>query len=165
MKDKPATLLIAEDIYMVPETPERNLWFAVIERALKDYCFFFDRLLNTGNGSLVIYERMNDNYRQSFHLKAIAELNRLRWFLFTREQLPFNLEYLAEQLYDDGEGAAQSIRVVAMKQFKRHFLETEATKKFERITQHVRENIAIDKMDTADTEIALRHKRYRLVVD
>jgi hypothetical protein len=52
-----------------------------------------------------------------------------------------------------------------MKQFKRHFLETEAAKKFERITQHVRENIAIDKMDTADTEIALRHKRYRLVVD
>jgi hypothetical protein len=34
------------------ETPERNLWFAVIERALKDYCFFFDRLCNTGNGSL-----------------------------------------------------------------------------------------------------------------
>ena len=150
---------------MVPETPERNLWFAVIERALKDYCFFFDRLLNTGNGSLVIYERMNDNYRQSFHLKAIAELNRLRWFLFTREQVPFNLEYLAEQLYDDGVGAAQSIRAVAIKQFKRHFLEAEAANKFEHIIRYVRENIAIDKMETAETESTLRHKRYRLIVD
>ena len=24
------------------EVPERNLWFAVIERALKDYCYYRD---------------------------------------------------------------------------------------------------------------------------
>jgi len=39
---KPRDFPLSEEY--IPETAERNLWFAVIERALKDYCFFFDQL-------------------------------------------------------------------------------------------------------------------------
>jgi hypothetical protein len=144
------------------ETPERNLWFAVIERALKDYCFFFDRLCNTGNGSLVVYERLTDKHRQSFNLQAIAELNRLRWFLFLKDSAQFNLTYLADQLYDDGEGAASSIRKAAKEQFKRHFIETELAGKFDAICAYVRDTIAIDRIESAPIESALRYKRYRI---
>ncbi len=162
--DTKSTLPIAEDYHEAPETPERNLWFAVLERALKDYCFFFDKLVNTGNGHIIAYERMNDSMRQSFNLQAIAELNRLRWFIFDKEPQPFNLEYLAEQLYEDGEGAAQAIRKEAIKQFKRHFIEAETAGKFPVITAYIRSNIAVDKMQAAETESSLRFKRYRLIV-
>lgn len=165
MKERPVYHRAGDENIYVQETPERNLWFAVIERALKDYCFFFDRLLTTGTGNLIVYEGLDVEKRQTFNLKAIAELNRLRWFIFNTELLQFNLQYLGEQLYEDGDSAVECIRAEAARQFKLHFVTIEHTNRFPIITNYIRENINVDKMETATVESKLRYKRYRLQVD
>lgn len=144
------------------ETPERNLWFAVIERALKDYCFFFNKLSSTGYGHLLNCESRSPMFPNDFNLKAIAEFNRLRWFLFEKEPHPFNLAYLTEQLYEDGDSAASCIRKQAVKQFKLHFITTEELGRFEAITSYIRQNIRISQSDAAEKESALRYKKFRL---
>ena len=144
------------------ETPERNLWFAVIERALKDYCFFFDKLLNTGSGQLVAYESLTNENRNNFHIKAIYEFNRLRWFLFEKEPEEFNLTYLADQLYEDGDGAASSIRKEAAEQFKLHFNQAEERGRFMAVINYIKENTGIVRQRAAQKENSLRNKRHRL---
>ena len=144
------------------ETPERNLWFAVIERALKDYCFFFDKLLNTGSGQLVAYESLTHENRNNFHIKAIYEFNRLRWFIFDKQPAQFNLSYLADQLYEDGDGAASSIRKEASRQFKLHFNEAQERGRFMAVIHYIKENTNIMKAEAADKQSALKSKRYRL---
>lgn len=144
------------------ETPERNLWFAVIERALKDYCFFFNKLSTTGQGQLINCESRSPTFNNDFNLKAIGEFNRLRWFLFEKEPHPFNLTYLTEQLYDDGESAASCIRKQAVMQFKLHFLTTEELGRFVAITSYIRDRIRICPSDAAEKESALRYKKFRL---
>ena len=44
MPEKKKVYFLEDDFASFPEIPERNLWLAVIERAFKDYCFFFDKL-------------------------------------------------------------------------------------------------------------------------
>lgn len=144
------------------ETPERNLWFAVIERALKDYCFFFDKLRSTNQGNLIHYESLSPNSRLDFNLRAIGEFNRLQWFFFDKEIQPFNLEYLSEQLYEDSAGNAGRIRKEAKEQFKRNFLQAEEAGRFVAITSYIRENTQIDKIVAADADSHLRYKRFRL---
>lgn len=144
------------------ETPERNLWFAVIERALKDYCFFFNKLSNTGQGQLINCESRSPTFNNDFNLKAINEFNRLRWFLFEKEPLAFNLTYLTEQLYDDGDSAASCIRKQAIMQFKLHFLTIEEAGRFVAITSYVRQKIRIEPSQAAEKESTLRYKKFRL---
>lgn len=91
-------------------TPEQTLWFAVIERAIKDYCNFFEKTKTTQEGNVGNYHFITPRKTDNFCLKAIFELERLRWFLFSKEKEEFNLEYLAEQLYEDGHGSAWKIR-------------------------------------------------------
>lgn len=145
------------------ETPERNLWIAVIERALKDYCFFFDRLVTTGNGQLIVYTNLDEVKRQNFNLQAIAELNRLRGWIFTRKPEPYNLQWLSDQLFDTSDSAADAIRREALKQFKLHFLQVEERNEFGFITHYIRNNVNIDGMPTAVQQSSLRFKRYRLL--
>jgi len=142
------------------EVPERNLWFAVIERALKDYCYFFDRLINPGSTHLVYSDGLN--HKDQFQLKAIYEFNRLRWFLFEKEPAEFNLAYLADQLYEDGDGAAASIRKEAIRQFKTHFDEAERRGQFMKIIHYIKENTGVAYSEAADKVSPLRTKRYRL---
>lgn len=150
-----------EEGYSV-ETPERNLWFAVIERALKDYCFFFDKLRSTNQGNLIHYESLSHKSRLDFNLRAIGEFNRLQWFFFSKEIQPFNLEYLSEQLYEDSAGNASRIRKEAREQFKRNFLQAEEANRFVAVTSYIRENTHIDKTVAADADSHLRYKRFRL---
>jgi hypothetical protein len=125
------------------DIPERNLWFAVIERAVKDYCFFFDKLLNTGNGQLVSYKSLTPDSMSDFHARAICEFTRLRWFLFAKEPKEFNLAYLTEQLYDDGEGTAASIRKEVSKQFKLHFADAVKRDQFVAVIDYIKTNTTI----------------------
>jgi len=157
---KPRDFPLSEEY--IPETAERNLWFAVIERALKDYCFFFDQLTKSANGHTVDFERLNSQHRNQFTLKAIAELNRLRWFLFEKVPEPFNLEYLCQELYAHGHGVACDIRKQAAEQFKRHYNETEERGVFVAITKYIAETTKIAETQAAQTESPLRYKRYRL---
>lgn len=146
------------------DTPERSLWFAVIERALKDYCFFFDRLTSTGAGHLINVEKMRHVYIENFNLKAIAEIERLRWFLFCKIPEPFNLEYLSEQLYDDGPGMAKTIRDEAAQQFKLHLMETEKNNRFVAIIDYIKESTSATQVTPALIESKLRHKRSRPIL-
>lgn len=144
------------------ETPERNLWFAVIERALKDYCFFFDKLTHSGSGHLIHYDSLTADNKNSFQIKAIYEFNRLRWFLFDKEPAEFNLAYLADQLYEDGDGAASSIRKEASRQFKLHFNQAEERGRFMAVIHYIKENTNVMNQTAADKQSALKNKRYRL---
>jgi hypothetical protein len=144
------------------ETPERNLWFAVIERALKDYCFFFDKLRSNHQGNLIHYESLSPKSRTDFNSRAIGEHNRLRWFFFSTEMQPFNLQYLAEQLYEDSEGNANRIRKEASEQFKRNYLEATEIGRFAAITSYIKENTNIESVIAADTDSHLKYKRFRL---
>jgi hypothetical protein len=145
------------------ETPERNLWFAVIERALKDYCFFFDKLYSSGSGNLIPYETYDNDRKNQFNIKAIYEFNRLRWFIFTKDPEPFNLEYLAEQLYEDGEGAAASIRKEAKEQFKLHFDEADKKGRFQAVLYYIKENTGVERSVSATETSKLKYKRHRLI--
>lgn len=121
------------------ETPERNLWFAVIDRALKDYCFFFDKLLSTGSGKLIDSEKLAGKYNSAFTIKAITEFNKLKWFLFERTPKQFNLEYLSEQLYENPESMASHIRSEAEKRFREHLAEAERRNQFVALLRYIRE--------------------------
>ena len=144
------------------DMPERNLWLAVIERALKDYCFFFDKLCNSGSGQLVDYNKLTYTGQYDFNLKAIGQFNRLRWFIYSKECKPFNLTYLANELYEDGDGIAGLIRSEASKQFRLHLQEFEEKNQFVAITHYIKENTTAADSEAAAKESTLRHKRYRM---
>lgn len=146
-----------------PTTPERELWLAVIERALKDYCFFFDKLLNTGNGQLIRWEELASSQRKVFNIKAIAEFNRLCWFLFEKSACPFNLQFLCDHLYDDSQGMTDYIRKQATQQFKLHFLEQEKKEQFVAILAFIKETTNVEEVHPATFVSSLKFKRYRNV--
>jgi hypothetical protein len=152
----------ADDEEQPLDIPERHLWMAVIERALKDYCFFFDKLCSTGTGHLIDINRLNAANVHDFNLKAIGQFNRLRWFIFNKEPKPFNLQYLANELYDDGDGTAGLIRKEASKQFKRHLKEIEDKNKFVAIVSYIKQNTTAADSEAAEKESKLRNKRYRM---
>jgi hypothetical protein len=145
----------------VVETPERNLWMAVVERALKDYCFFFDKLHSSSNGRMMTYRiSANDNPSVMF-TRTIKELNRLRWFLFCETPEPFNLIYLTELFYEDGAGMAANIREMASRQFRKNMLEAEQMNIFVDVREHISKFTSADKWSPAEEYVQLRHKRYK----
>jgi hypothetical protein len=146
---------------VVLRTPERDLWMAVIERALKDYCFFFEKVLQTGNGHLIRYEGLSEHDARDFSMRCIAELSRLRWFLFDATPTPFNLEYLSNELYDDNGGMAQCIRKEAQKQFNLHVQSQQIAGRFPDVIKYVTENWQRDFSDAASKRSKLSYKRYR----
>lgn len=143
------------------QTPERNLWMAVIERALKDFCFFFDKLMATGKGQILNYNPYQQYGTKSFNVRVIKELNRLRWFLFSDEIEPFNLAFLIEQFYDNSDEILIEIRKVAKTQFKRNFEEAAKLGLFPGIRDYITQVTAIDTWTSADEYVPLRQKRYR----
>lgn len=148
------------------ESPERNLWLAVIERALKDYCFFFDRLMQRRMSP--IYRRSDDAdavKATALFKKCVAEFERLQWFLFDNQPQPFNLVYLVLQLYDDDTGMVSNIRKVAEEQFKRQLDIMVDQKLFPVLVDHIQKNSTANQAKAAEQESKLRHKRFRLTTD
>jgi len=145
--------------------PERTLWLAVIERALKDYCFFFDRLegLSQVGMRTILHEQKCDRKNVMYH-KTIGDFSRLRWFLFDPYPSPFNLTYLTCELYND-ESIAEAMRKQAKEQFKLQLDKVRAQGKFALIVKYIEENTGADKAVAAAEESKLRNKRYRLNTD
>lgn len=121
--------------------PERELWFAVIERAIKDYSSFFEKTLTTSKGTLGNYHFIAPRKSDNFCLKAIYELERLRWFIFSTEKEEFNLEYLAEQLYEDGRGVIAKIRKEAHRQFMACLEKSKDRESLAQLISHIYENM------------------------
>lgn len=141
-----------------PESAERNLWLAVIERALKDYCFFFDRIQEKGTD----YLTKGCKGKKSSRNKCLHEISRLRWFLYGIPAEPFNLEYLITELYDDSDNVLQSIRSHATSQFKRHILEQQDKGKFDALVSEMYGFVPECPIAPATTESTLRQRRNRV---
>jgi aminopeptidase C len=141
-----------------PESAERNLWLAVIERALKDYCFFFDRIQEKGTS----YLTKGCKGKKSSRNKCLHEISRLRWFLYGIPAEPFNLEYLITELYDDSDNVLQSIRSHATSQFKRHILEQQDKGKFDALVSEMYGFVPECPIAPATTESTLRQRRNRV---
>jgi len=147
------------EVYDEPiQTPERKLWMAVIERAMKDYCFFFDKLaaMHKAPGYSPYYKTTTS----SFNKRAIKELNRLRWFIFDKQAEEFNLTFLTEQFYEDSDGAAEHIRKVAKEQFKKNMDDAKTNKLFPEVREHISRFSSVDSWTAADEYVPLRLKRY-----
>jgi hypothetical protein len=147
------------------EMPERYLWLAVVERALKDYCFFFDRLSGADQGNRVMQTYV-DFKRKKYgfnYKKAVAEYARLNWFMFDLNPVPFNLEYICIQLYDDGNGVASMFRKEAKKLLNKHIIDSKAEERFGVLVDHIRgyTNEPYVDSDPRDKN-RFRTKRYRL---
>lgn len=147
------------------ESSERTLWTAVIERAMKDYCFFFDWVESS---SRIYKKRATDKLQNircvNFVTKSIGEFNRLQWFLFSNEMQPFNLYYITEQLHDDS-GLRERLRTMAREQFKLNLDKAIAGDKFPAITSYILKNTNAHKETPAAAESTLRQKRYRIIFD
>jgi hypothetical protein len=145
--------------------PERYLWLAVVERALKDYCFFFDRLTGADQGNRVMQNYLNFRTKTySFNYKkAVAEYSRLNWFMFDLTPIPFNLEYICIQLYDDGSGVAARFRTEAKKLLNKHIIDSKAEERFGILVDHIKgyANEPYVDSDPRDKN-SFRTKRYRL---
>ena len=141
-----------------PESAERNLWLAVIERALNDYCFFFDRIQEKGTD----YLTKGCKGKKSSRNKCLHEISRLRWFLYGIPAEPFNLEYLITELYDDSDNVLQSIRSHATSQFKRHILEQQDKGKFDALVSEMYGFVPECSVAPAATESTLRQRRNRV---
>lgn len=141
-----------------PESAERNLWLAVIERALKDYCFFFDRIQEKGTD----YLTKGCKGKKSSRNKCLHEISRLRWFLYGKPAETFNLEYLITELYEDSDNVLQSIRSHATSQFKRHILEQEGKNKFKALVSELSGFVPDCPIAPATTESTLRQQRNRV---
>ena len=150
---------------LITESPERTLWLAVIERALKDYCFFFERLQRYENcNNFRDIDRFQHNPKSRTHGNAVAEFERLRWFLFDLQPIEFNLTYLSLVLYDN-EGFAFQVRKAADKYFKRHLDQTKEKGIFPHIIAYIVENSPADSATAALEDSPLRFKRYRIDSD
>jgi len=141
-----------------PESAERNLWLAVIERALKDYCFFFDRIQEKGTS----YLTKGCKGKVSSRNKCLHEISRLRWFLYGTPADTFNLEYLITEMYEDSDNVLESIRSHATSQFKRHILEQEGKGKFEALVSELGGFVPECSVAPAATESTLRQRRNRV---
>lgn len=152
--------------YESHDYPERTLWLAVIERALKDYCFFFDRVLrNNSTSKMDISCDALANPKSAIYKKRIGEFQRLRWFLYNTDAQPFNLEYLVDILYEPHQDMLGKIRLQAAKVFKRHLDETRAANRFPLLVKYVDENTGANKAVPDLYECPLRWKRYRIKTD
>ena len=144
-------------------SPERNLWFAVIEKAIKDYCFFFDLYFERGLAQLSCREEITPTSLQTFNIKAVAELNRLRWFLFEKIPEEFNLQYLAIHLYEDGEGMADKLRAEIAQQFALHLKQVEEKNQFSYVLSYIKNNTKAHMALPSNDNSKLKKKRYRPV--
>jgi len=146
--------------------PERTLWLAVIERALKDYCFFFDYLEKLPQPSVKKTFHLDQMDRKNvMYRKTIGEFARLRWFLFDKYPRPFNLSYLMRELYHDDESMAEAMRKQAKEQFKLQLDQIRQQNRFNIIVKYIEENTNADSATPALQESSLRTKRYRLTTD
>jgi hypothetical protein len=97
--------------------PEKRLWLAVIDRAIKDYVGFFYKISgNNSNNSILGYKCDNTMSVP----RCLAELTRLEDFFFCEEPKEFNLVYLADFLFDEPDGMVSSIQKCVTKDFQTH---------------------------------------------
>lgn len=161
----PDRLMNSEQFIDEPLMAERTLWMAVVERAMKDYCFFFDWW---ESATRVYRQKSSKNPkikpRVDMSQRAICEFNRLQWFLFDTEKRAFNLEYITSELYDD-QGVKQKLRRMAREQFRLNLDSAISKNKFPNVTKYILENTTAGQAEPAAKISSLKQKRYRIIFD
>ncbi len=99
-KNKPFDMQMIE----IPrhKTPEQELWCMVLDRALTDYAFFYDWLITLDRDSV------SDNADQTANMTR--ELRTLEWFLFAKESVPHNLNWIIDYCYDGDDLLGRTIK-------------------------------------------------------
>jgi hypothetical protein len=134
MKLPPITINAEEEQKL---SPEKALWLAVIERGIRDYCFYFEWIQqHRMNCDIAQHERFYGNHRNAFVLKTIGEYNRLCWFMFSEDSTPYNLSYIFEML-DGDDDMLENIRLLSKKQFKLHLDKIQEANMFPRVIEHI----------------------------
>lgn len=144
--------------------PERTLWLAVISRAMRDYCFFFDRLSSEDYSPPYTAKGSRKSYTTLYH-KAIAEFSRLRFWFNNPNPHPFNLVYIGHMLYEDGDGFAECIRKQAHAFLAAHLEEVEKENKYPELLKHFRQFIASDILPEDGQAKKFHYKRFRYYVN
>jgi hypothetical protein len=138
---------------------ERKLWLAVIERALKDYSFFFERwerylhIQNYNNK-----KKLWKEHSPEFKAKTMVEFNKLHDFIFSNDAKPFNLIYITDTLYDND--IAEKLREVATEQINHHLADQENKGKFLDIVKAIREKL--NNFEKPTTKNTHKFKRFRV---
>ena len=84
------------------KSPEQELWCMVLDRALADYSFFFDWLIS-----------LDKTYKISEPAQGMnmgRELRTLEWFLFSKDSIPHNMNWIMDYCYDGDQLLARTIR-------------------------------------------------------
>lgn len=120
--------------------PERVMWLAIIERALKDYAFFFDRLATfNANKARYPFYKLGKNPRKKIEQKAISEFFHLHDYIFNTTPKPNNVEYISRMLFD--ETMAKHFRKIARQQFANNILKLTPEHAGYSIAQNIKERL------------------------
>jgi hypothetical protein len=118
-------------------TPEKALWLAVIERGMRDYCFYFEWIqqhrMSHDAGQ---QERLYSPHRTNYAIKSISEYNKLRWFVFSDKPREYNMIYIFEMI-DGSDALLAEMRRLCKAQFKLHLDKVKEAGMFPFIVQHV----------------------------
>jgi hypothetical protein len=162
MKYKPPPEVIVDPDCNETHFPEKNLWLAVVDRAIKDYCGFFDKLFMVGfnHGKFLnVVARVESNLSI---IQATHELNRLRWFLFEESPEPFNMQYIMECLYEDHENMLSSMRAAITKRFNDHIDAIEKLGQFPRLVHYIKNETTALIEGSLRREQAVKRRKYQI---
>lgn len=88
-------------------SPEYLLWVAVVDRGIWDFCTFADWYCQRLSHE---YGRKRKRISNTAEVAMLREYNALCWFLFDPVPQEFNLQWIAEHVFNCEEGICQGIR-------------------------------------------------------
>lgn len=93
----------------IPENvdPEYLLWVAIVDRAIYDFCTFADWYCQRLSHE---YGRKRKHVSNTAEIAMLRELSILEWFLFDTVPQPYNLQWIAEQVFNCGDSVCDKIR-------------------------------------------------------
>lgn len=94
---------IAENV-----SPEYLLWVAIVDRAIYDFCTFADWYCQRLSHE---YGRKRKHISNTAEIAMLRELNTLEWFLFDPIPQEYNLQWIAEHVFNCGESVCDKIRL------------------------------------------------------
>lgn len=140
-------------------TPERELWFAVIERALKDYCYFFEEWDRRCAANKSLKKMKMYGYSDtSLKYRTLREFDKLQWFIFSEKAEPFNLEYLTVILFEEP-GVVTNIRKIAKQQLRLHISEVQRRNQHHDAIDYICATTDIKRIEPAEASLPLRETR------
>lgn len=143
MKDRTGEIGYGDD---PRHAPERTLWVAVVERAMRDYCWYLSssdlmRGFSWGMGRKHFPQPGQPEYQ-----KLLRNYRHLRWFLFEKKAIPYNLTYIYNNFLEDS-GGIQRVRRYCIRYHAEHLKSVENDPKLAEMLREIRAISGRDKID------------------